>query len=305
MAGRILAGGGRHREGGGGEGGSGEDGNGEGNGGALRPAASRRSLLPAYLLPTHTPPFHASPSRFSFECVGSGGCEQAVCKAGGTCKRTKLLARKGQRNPDKSTERLLIPELLSDIVHAVKKTSGCVNFIRVQEELERLGEPMGGAVTRWGYWTLVCKWLAPTTGRFELIITFLLHKWLQAQGDDGIALASSEDDKPTLSGDALLEKVQTLKDAARRGLLLEMLNPEVRVWLCFLDIYGERSAQRFIKFTENDDAVSTQLRPHAAERLGPASPAPRPLIPECALLASLGRAPLSRLGVSFARSSRT
>ena len=46
-------------------------------------------------------------------------------------------------------------------------------------------------------------------------------------------------------------------------------------------------------------------RPHAAERLGPASPAPRPLIPECALLASLGRAPLSRLGVSFARSSRT
>lgn len=196
-----------------------------------------------------------------------------MCKAGGTCKRTKLLARKGQRNPDKSTERLLIPELLSDIVHAVKKTSGCVNFIRVQEELERLGEPMGGAVTRWGYWTLVCKWLAPTTGRFELIITFLLHKWLQAQGDDGIALASSEDDKPTLSGDALLEKVQTLKDAARRGLLLEMLNPEVRVWLCFLEIYGERSAQRFIKFTENDDAVSRQPR----DRMQPSALAPPPL----------------------------
>ena len=216
-------------------------------------------------------PFFLCTSRVGFGWWVWDGWEQAVCKAAGPCKRMKLLARKGQRNPEKSTERLLIPELLSDIVHAVKKTNGCVNFIRIQEELERLGEPMGGAVTRWGYWTLVCKWLAPTTGRFELIVTFLLHKWLQAQGDEGIALASSEDDTPTLSGDALLDKVQTLKDGARLGLLLEMLNPEVRVWLCFLEIYGERSAQRFIKFTENDDAVKS-----GSERPCPALPAPSP-----------------------------
>ena len=101
---------------------------------------------------------------------------QAVCKAAGECRRGQLLARKGIRNPDKSSSRLLIPELLSDLVHVVKKTDGCVNFVRIKEGMNKLGEPMGGAVTRWGYWTLVCKWLAPTTGRLELIVRLcLLH----------------------------------------------------------------------------------------------------------------------------------
>ena len=184
-----------------------------------------------------------------------GGGSQAVCKAAGECRRTQLLARKGKRDPDKSTVRLLIPELLSDVVHAIKKTDGSVNYIRNMEGLERLGEPIGGSVTRWGYWSLVCEWLAPCSNRIEHIITYLLHKWLLGQGDEGLALSSSDDGKPTLSGEALVDKVQLLEDTARRELLLELLNPRVRVWLCFLEIYGKRSAQRFIKYTENDEAV--------------------------------------------------
>ena len=49
---------------------------------------------------------------------------------------------------------------------------------------------------------------------------------------------------------------------ARRQLLAEMCNPQVRVWLIFLASYGKASVQRFLSYTQNDN-------------LGIASKAPR------------------------------
>ena len=190
--------------------------------------------------------------------VGNNEVE-AVCKAAGTCTRQHLLYHKGKRNVEnkKSRERLRLPELLADISHAVKKTKGCVAYLRAVEDLERLGDPPGGATTRWGYWIDVAAWIMPTCERYEHIIAYLLHKWLKAQGDaDGLQIdeGSVADGDAPLGGEALVAKVKELKDQARRELLLEMLDPTVRVWLCFLALYGQRSLKPFLYFTENDGA---------------------------------------------------
>ena len=116
---------------------------------------------------------------------------------------------------------------LADISYAVKKTKGCVAYLRAVEELERLGDPPGGATTRWGYWIDVAAWIMPTTERYEHIIAYLLHEWLKAQGDaDGLQIdeGSVADGDAPLGGEALVAKVKELKDPARRELLLEMLD---------------------------------------------------------------------------------
>jgi hypothetical protein len=90
---------------------------------------------------------------------------QKVCEAAGVCTRTSLLKHKGKRDLEVSKVRLRLPELLTDVVLAVKRSKGCVAYIRASEELERLGNPLDGAETRWGYW--VC--LLPFGSRQRLV----------------------------------------------------------------------------------------------------------------------------------------
>ena len=178
---------------------------------------------------------------------------QKVCEAAGVCTRTSLLKHKGKRDLEVSKVRLRLPELLTDVVLAVKRSKGCVNYIRASEELERLGNPPDGVETRWGYWVLVAIWIAPATSRIELIVAFLLHRWLKAQGDNGILASDAElDEDATVSSTELIAKIETLKDEARKQLLMELINPEVRVWLSFLAIYGKRSVRRFLDYSQND-----------------------------------------------------
>ena len=44
----------------------------------------------------------------------------------------------------------------------------------------------GGVYTRWGWFIDVAVWLEPAGERFELILTFLLHSWLAAEGKGGL-----------------------------------------------------------------------------------------------------------------------
>ena len=119
-----------------------------------------------------------------------------------------------------------------------------------------LKQPPGGSNTRWPYWIDCADWFCPAGNevRYENLLTYLLHVWLQAQGDEGIglaapsAIAAGDEDAdsssapqppqpPTrLSGAELVAKVQLIKDDARRQLLEEMCDPAIRVWLIFLVI---------------------------------------------------------------------
>eukprot|EP00966_Prymnesium_polylepis_P094859 2196622-Prymnesium_polylepis.1 len=41
----------------------------------------------------------------------------------------------------------------------------------------------------------MCKWLDPTSERYERVLTILLHHWLVAEGHDGILGESVRDDE--------------------------------------------------------------------------------------------------------------
>ena len=193
------------------------------------------------------------------ELAAASTCSRtrAPPKANGIASRRRATPDvRGAHTPLQRFPTLPLTQLLADVVLAVKESKGCKNYVRVSEGLARLGDMPGGVDTRWLYWVYTCMWLAPTTRRLELIVCCLLHEWLCAQGDEGLFADAEQTDefgeKPALTGAMLLEKVSSIKDAARRELLLELLDPEIRVWLSFLAIYGERSADRFLKFTEND-----------------------------------------------------
>jgi hypothetical protein len=193
-----------------------------------------------------------------------------VMDAAGVCKRRNLLRKKGKRDapaalegvkPAKNKSRWLLAELLNDIVHAVKATKGCMTFLREEEELARLGQPPGGVVTRWAYYIDVVLWLQLTdtsSRRFELILTYLLHAWLVAEGHTGLAMPTATDNADAvdclLSADSLAAKIELIKDDARRELLAEMTDPTIRIWLFFLAIYGKCSVKRFLNYTQNDGA---------------------------------------------------
>ena len=158
----------------------------------------------------------------------------------------------------KSPKRWLLAELLNDTVCAINQAEGCRAYVRGMEALERLKQPSYGVDTRWGYYIDVAIWLQPHTGRIELIITYLLHRWLVAEGQAGLDVPEAaegggdDDDEWVLRGDALAHKIAQLKHSARKQLLAELADPMLRIWLIFLAVYGKRSAKRFLDFTQND-----------------------------------------------------
>ena len=86
-------------------------------------------------------------------------------KACGPCRRIYLLRKKGKRDLNKSKERLLLVEHLTDVKHAVDSTDGCYTYLREVEELKSINQMPGGAKTRWKYWIQVAGWLKPTSTR--------------------------------------------------------------------------------------------------------------------------------------------
>ena len=65
-----------------------------------------------------------------------------------------------------------------------------VQLIAEKEGVRRLRQPPGGSNTRWQYWIEAATWLDPVGPRYECILTILLHKWLVAQGSEGIVRSS-------------------------------------------------------------------------------------------------------------------
>jgi len=161
----------------------------------------------------------------------------------------------------KAPTRWLLQELLHDVVLSINQTEGCRDYVRDMEELERLNQPTHGVETRWAYYTDVAAWLQPHTGRIELIITYLLHRWLIAEGQAGLDVpeaaegdgdGAEADDVWVLRGDALALKIGQLNNTARKQLLAELADPTLRIWLIFLALYGKCSVKRFLNFTQND-----------------------------------------------------
>ena len=157
----------------------------------------------------------------------------------------------------KQADRWRIPEHLNDLVYAIQNTDGCLQFICDSEGLKRLGQPTYGVDTRWGYYVKFLMWLAPCTRRYEVIMTYLLHCWLLAEGEAGLDIPANGSDAESseasvLIGTVLLEKIQLIKHDARRQLLVEMADPTLRIWLIFLALYGERSVLRLLNYSQND-----------------------------------------------------
>ena len=106
--------------------------------------------------------------------------------AAGKCTRPQLLAHKKARNVEVSGHRFELIELMADVRHAVIHTPGVLEWLCTTEGLERIRSPPGGAETRWTYWCECAVWLGVLTGRWERILTKLLHEWLLAQGSAGL-----------------------------------------------------------------------------------------------------------------------
>ena len=157
----------------------------------------------------------------------------------------------------KQADRWKIPEHLNDLVYAIQNTDGCLQFICDEEGLKRIGQPTYGVDTRWGYYVKFLVWLALPTRRYEVIMTYLLHYWLLAEGKAGLDVPADGGDAESakasaLTGAALMDKIQLIKHDARRQLLTEMADPTLRIWLIFLALYGERSVLRLLNYTQND-----------------------------------------------------
>ena len=117
--------------------------------------------------------------------------------------------------------RWLLVEHLNDVVYAIQTTSGCHAYVRDAEGLTSLRQFAYGSNTRWNYWIDVAERLQPATRRYDLILTFLVHAWLLAEGKDGLSVppsqAPADADVPgwVLSGAALGEKIELLENKAR------------------------------------------------------------------------------------------
>ena len=150
-------------------------------------------------------------------------------------------------------------------------TCCAVQYLAEAEGLKQLPMPPGGSNTRWPYWIDVAAWFMLVTVRYDNLLAFLLHTWLEAQGDAGISIqspsasssssdgASGGGQPAALRGTELFEKIQLIKNDARRQFLEEMCDPALRVWLIFLALYGRMSdlgcsMKRFLNYTQNDKA---------------------------------------------------
>jgi hypothetical protein len=113
---------------------------------------------------------------------------------------------------------------MNDVVYAIQSTSGCHAYVRDAEGLTSLRQFAYGSNTRWNYWIDVAERLQPATRRYDLVLAFLLHTWLLAEGKDGLSVPPSpaeaeaaDADAPGsgLSGAALGEKIGLLQNEAR------------------------------------------------------------------------------------------
>jgi hypothetical protein len=160
----------------------------------------------------------------------------AVMKLAGPPVRTRLLRKKskkhdrqmsaaGQRESEGAKpERWKLVEHLNDVVYAIQSTAGCHAYVRDAEGLTSLRQFAYGSNTRWNYWIDVAERLQPATRRYDLVLAFLLHTWLLAEGKDGLSVPPSpagaeaaDADAPGsgLSGAALGEKIELLQNEAR------------------------------------------------------------------------------------------
>ena len=78
----------------------------------------------------------------------------------------------------------------------------------------RLGQPPGGVDTRWGYYIDVAIYIDPAGARYELILTYLLHRWLCAQGHAGLGLrdGATSSSSPKLTRSELAAKIMLIQD---------------------------------------------------------------------------------------------
>ena len=94
----------------------------------------------------------------------------------------------GGKKIKKKPDRWLLVEHLNDVVYAVQTTDGCREYVRDIEGLAKLAQATYGVDTRWGYYICIVVWLQLTTRRYEIIMTYLLHCWLKAEGHAGVTL---------------------------------------------------------------------------------------------------------------------
>ena len=95
--------------------------------------------------------------------------------------------------------RWLLVEHLNDVVYAIQTTSGCHAYVRDAEGLTSLRQFAYGSNTRWNYWIDVAERLQPATSRYDLILTFLVHAWLLAEGKDGLSVPPSQAPLPMVT----------------------------------------------------------------------------------------------------------
>ena len=65
----------------------------------------------------------------------------------------------------------------------MRSTSGCTVYVRDEQDLKTLGEMTYGNEVRWSYYVDAVINLEPDTSRYDHVLAFLLHAWLNAAGD--------------------------------------------------------------------------------------------------------------------------
>ena len=159
-------------------------------------------------------------------------------------------------------------ELLEDLCYALRTTPGCTEHIRKTEGLKTLGGAPLSPGMRWGYSCGQASYLAPTSRRLEIGLTFVVDYELRANGFGGLAPASGGVDDPLadpigFEGMAVLlddkfDSSPTSIGAKLAALLREVAQPKVRVALALIAEFDNLLLDSFLSFTENDEGKAME-----------------------------------------------
>ena len=164
--------------------------------------------------------------------------------------REELLCKKRETQ----SERSKYTELMNDMAKEVRRCGKKLRrFVRRCEGTKKLPpQPEYSVKTRWGYTLKQIAWTKPATRRPDYIVIYLLHEYLRVQGDASMLEDENGDILESLSSEALAAAINSINDEARRDFLTELADPQTRIDLVILDVYGQRSFHPFLHFTEND-----------------------------------------------------
>ena len=159
-----------------------------------------------------------------------------------------------------SKARVSMQNLLDEVCEYVSDRPECIRFIEAEEKRKKnsldppssggtskkkrdksLGKPESGTKERWGGYGKAAKWLAPRTGRIELIIRYACYNEDRREVD---GYENYEDLDP-------FQRIECVADAGVRAMLHELNNPEKRIKLIIFEWYYEETLDPFLRYTQN------------------------------------------------------